>query len=67
MDLSKAPSAVKVIKLIDRIDNLRDIEVMDKDFALRYLEESRDLLSIIKCQDEILNRRLSELINQKEL
>jgi (p)ppGpp synthase/HD superfamily hydrolase len=60
--LAKAPREVKVLKMLDRIDNLREMG-QDEDFAKLYLRESRDLLIALGNADLELGRELQGLID----
>ena len=48
----------KIIKLIDRDCNLKDIEDGDKDFIPLYVSESRSLLEVLEGTDEHLEHQL---------
>lgn len=47
--LQAAPGAVKIIKLCDRLDNLRDLGD-DHEFNLLYAGESRALVRVLDCK-----------------
>lgn len=59
--LAKAPVEAKIIKLIDRIDNLREMEGAQADFMKLYAEESLLLLAVIGDADSRLNVELGIL------
>lgn len=61
--LARAPDEVKIIKLLDRIDNLRDLERAPVDFKKKYAEESILLTETIGHVDPDLD---AELINQAD-
>lgn len=42
--LASASRAVRLLKLLDRLDNLRELDDAPHDFRVRYLHESRQLL-----------------------
>ena len=52
----------KVIKLIDRIDNVRESQKMADDFTKRYLKESAKLAEAIGDADPELKQELLEVI-----
>ena len=56
----------KIIKLIDRICNLKDIKQGDKDFIPLYVSESRALLNVLKGADEHLENKLFNIIESYE-
>jgi len=56
----------KIIKLVDRICNLRDIEQGDKDFIPLYVSESRSLLETLTGTDPILEKQLLNQIEKYE-
>lgn len=58
-----APEIAKVIKLIDRIDNLREIDPADS-FAWLYCEESLALLAVVGDADHSLAGELQQLIKE---
>lgn len=51
--ISKAPDDIKRIKLIDRIDNLREMGEADTDFLKLYLDETSLLLESINLTDDL--------------
>lgn len=55
------PKSVKIIKLIDRIDNLNEMDLNDG-FIHKYLRESEELAEVLKDGDEILYNELVSLI-----
>jgi (p)ppGpp synthase/HD superfamily hydrolase len=60
--LAVVSKEAKVIKLADRICNLRDIEQGDKDFIPLYTAESRALLEVLKGTNEVLEGQLLQKI-----
>jgi guanosine-3',5'-bis(diphosphate) 3'-pyrophosphohydrolase len=54
--VSHASVETKLVKLADRLDNLRDSEnILDKGFQMRYLKETRDFyLPMADCTDPYL-------------
>lgn len=52
----------KLIKLADRIDNVNDMEGMDKDFCLLYADESMALLEVLSETYEPLEIKLKDAI-----
>lgn len=62
--LASACKEVKLIKLADRIDNLRDMgnSAVPADFAVMYKNESKQLLEVLKGTDSELEAQLEKLI-----
>jgi hypothetical protein len=58
----KASREAKILKLLDRIDNLRDTEGLAPKFLAIYLEESRLLAEAIGNVDQGLKEELLALI-----
>lgn len=58
--LKTAPRRAKVVKLIDRIDNLRELDWSDS-FAKVYAEESLLLLEVLKDADQELAEELRQI------
>lgn len=58
---AKISDTAKIIKLIDRIDNLNEIDPADK-FAKLYCDESAALLEVIGGADEQLAKELADAI-----
>jgi (p)ppGpp synthase/HD superfamily hydrolase len=52
----------KLIKLVDRYDNVSDMENMDKDFCLLYADESEMLLEALKGTDDFHEEMLKTAI-----
>ena len=63
MHLINVPAHVKVIKMFDRIDNLRSLAGADPQFVSLYLEESRLLADVIGDGDESVKQLLLKEIN----
>jgi (p)ppGpp synthase/HD superfamily hydrolase len=61
--LAGASREAKIIKLLDRIDNLLDIRDAPKDFAELYCQESRHLADAIGDSDLELKQELLECID----
>lgn len=61
--LKAQPKSVKIIKLIDRIDNLGEMDLKDG-FIWKYLNESEELAEVLKDGDENLYNQLVELIKE---
>jgi len=59
--ISKAPRHAKIIKLVDRIDNLNDLDSMAPEFGILYRKESLQLLDILKGTHIDLEKELEEL------
>lgn len=60
--LRSAPQIVKIIKMIDRIDNLREMSGADNGFKVKYAAESQLLASTIGDADnELYNELLYEI------
>ena len=62
--LAKAPHEVKLLKLLDRTDNLREMSVKDEGFTKLYIRESRDLLIAVGDADLGLGRELQAVIDE---
>jgi (p)ppGpp synthase/HD superfamily hydrolase len=60
--LARVSRPAKIIKLLDRIDNLRDMEGAPQKFLSLYLEESRLLAASIGNADAELVRELEDVI-----
>lgn len=58
--VSKAPREAQIIKLVDRIDNLRDMA--QDDFFRLYARESFQLVELIGHADPVLTQELERLI-----
>jgi (p)ppGpp synthase/HD superfamily hydrolase len=58
---AKAPCEVRVVKLLDRIDNLREIDPADK-FTTLYCKESALLAEALRTTDALLYGELIDLI-----
>ena len=56
--LAKAPAEAKIIKLLDRIDNLSDGAGLDENFKKLYAQESILLAEVLKDADEGLAKEL---------
>jgi (p)ppGpp synthase/HD superfamily hydrolase len=62
--LSGAPKDAQKIKMLDRMDNLREMDlVQDRGFAKVYLEESWDLLYAVGNSDRDLAERFEAVLN----
>ena len=66
--LKKASWEAKIIKMFDRICNLRDLRGSEEDFKRLYAQESRALLEVIKDADEgiaaILLQEIEKIENE---
>ena len=62
--LSYIVKPAKIIKLADRIDNLRDIP-HDEPFRVKYIEESKLLLNSLRGVCPVLEKELENIINGK--
>lgn len=60
--IAKASQEARVIKLLDRIDNLNEMVGCDPQFAVKYAEESRLLLKALRRTDESLEDELAQAI-----
>jgi len=58
--LEHAPYEIRLIKLIDRLDNLGEVQNMPLDFVERYCQESLHLLTAISNTSSILERQIRE-------
>lgn len=64
--LSRAPREAKLIKLLDRIDNLREMGGASADFKRLYAKESRLLLEAIGGVDQGLAAELADVAAKLE-
>lgn len=62
--LRNAPQIVKIIKMIDRIDNLRDLSAGPIDFQKKYANESLLLANVIGDADSELYKELCQEIDK---
>jgi (p)ppGpp synthase/HD superfamily hydrolase len=62
--LHREPHNVQVLKLLDRIDNLREMSAEDEGFIKLYIRESRDLLIAVGDSDLGLGRELAALLDE---
>lgn len=60
------PRGIKCVKLIDRIDNLREMSGAPEDFKKVYASESRALLEVLRGADAALERELENVIAELE-
>lgn len=58
--ISLIPRECKIVKLMDRIDNLGEIDLSD-DFAPLYAKESLQLLEVLEGSDSLLEAELRKL------
>ena len=59
--ISNIPVKFKIIKLIDRIDNLREVDRAE-DFSKKYAQESKLLANSLKNVDSLLEQELEQII-----
>lgn len=61
--LARQPKSVKALKLLDRIDNVRDLQVEGPgaDFQSIYMQESFDLIDALVLEDPLIESLCSEL------
>lgn len=64
--LSKVSRPAKIIKMFDRIDNLREMVDAPSDFKKLYLYESRNIIEVLKDADYRLANVLRETIEELE-
>ena len=62
--LSKVSVQAKIIKLLDRIDNLGDMPTTASEFPQRYCEESRLLVEVIGDADPQLRAELLDIVER---
>jgi (p)ppGpp synthase/HD superfamily hydrolase len=62
--LKTAPVVVKILKMIDRLDNLGEVENMDPGFIKKYCEESLDLLKAVGDADAALKKAIEDRVNE---
>lgn len=60
--IAKASHGARVIKLIDRIDNLNEMQGCGDDFLTLYKSESRLLLDVLRGTDAALESELEALL-----
>lgn len=60
--IAKISKPAKLIKLIDRIDNLREVPESESQFLKLYREESRLLLEVLRGTDAGLEAELESLL-----
>jgi len=65
--LAEQCQLVKVIKLIDRIDNLNEMSLAESGFIWKYCKESRLLAEVLKDADLELYNELMSAIERLEL
>ena len=61
--LASVSTSAKIVKLIDRIDNLREIDWKDE-FAKTYSKESRLLVAVLASADSVLAEELLGLCDR---
>lgn len=61
--LSKQNSDVHFIKLCDRLDNISDLYLADKDYQILYSNETRDLLEVIGNSHIYLKHEILHILN----
>lgn len=64
--LINVSSIAKVIKLADRIDNLRDFKALPIKFLGKYIDESNDILVICRDTYTVLEDRLENIVDESE-
>lgn len=64
--LKSQPFECKIIKLIDRIDNIQEMTNADKKFIIKYCDESRLLAEVLKYASNSLYKELINSINLLE-
>jgi len=62
--LHKEPHNVQLLKLLDRLDNLREMSTEDEGFVKLYIRESHDLLIAVGDADLGLGRELMALLDE---
>jgi (p)ppGpp synthase/HD superfamily hydrolase len=60
--LEKVSWEAKLIKLVDRLDNVTDMKGMDKDFCVLYAQESQQLLDVLRGTHAELETKLESAI-----
>jgi hypothetical protein len=60
--IANASRWAKVLKLLDRIDNIRDMRGCDDDFWKVYAAETRLLVDAIHCDDPLIESLARELL-----
>lgn len=64
--IASSPAAVKWIKMLDRADNLNELDGASSDFKKLYLSESRQLLSVLAGTFTPAEERLDGAIKRLE-
>ena len=64
--LEEAPKKVKIIKMLDRLDNIRDCGRLRPNFIRKYCRESRLLGEVLADADETLAEELFAAIKIRE-
>jgi len=59
---SNASESAKIVKLLDRIDNLCDLSRAPSHYIHRYCLESLDLVSVIGAADQLLAKELTDKV-----
>jgi (p)ppGpp synthase/HD superfamily hydrolase len=62
--LEKVSWEAKLIKLVDRLDNVTDMKGMDKDFCVLYAQESQQLLDVLRGTHKGLEEKLESAIRE---
>lgn len=60
--ISESSMVARRIKLIDRCDNLMEMEGCGDHFLFTYLRESRELLECLRCTDHVLESELQAML-----
>lgn len=61
--IEKISREAKIIKLVDRLDNLREMPI-DNEFMKRYIKESKELLFACACSHASLEDELKDLLGE---
>ena len=65
--LAKAPKIAKVVKLVDRLNNVQTMEAAWEDWrVLRYIAETRALVLVLKSADPIIANQILDVCTQVE-
>ena len=62
--LKNAPREVKILKMLDRLDNLGEIMGMDPSFIKKYCSETGELIAAIHDADETLTNAIMSRVGE---
>jgi len=65
--LSQAPVNAKILKLADRLANLRDWDDLDAGFRSLYLNETKQLLLVTMHGDHRIHHEISKIVSRRQV